>query len=396
MALRGAILLLAGMSWISWGCVYDFKDYQALPSAAGSGGGGSGGGVAGSGGAGGSGGGVTCDGVDFTQDPQHCGGCGIDCTGGAPCNDGVCGPVATDLAVPARQVATLGERVFVMRGTAPPGEIVTYAAEFQPLDSPLSVEPVCDVTGFLSTGINAVYYRAQNPNTVCSATHEYVYTCGLTPPCTLTMHDLSAHMNGIAVTNTTFYFLTPDGVVHATGVSPEGVPNTQENSPTPVSASAILGEGGFMLGYDAVRSALWWTTYHGCVYKAAFADFPVATAQCFPQTVPKAGLLLVAPNNKIYVGSTDKGIYEIDPNAMVAGPAPAFGPSPDLHLLAADIDYVYAYDTASPSLVAIRHSGVERARFPVPSPIFGADANHPKYLYFVEGNLLYRWRKPVP
>jgi hypothetical protein len=396
-------MLVAGLSSISCNLVYDFNNYQGLSGGGGLGGGGMGGsagatgpGTGGSagGGVGGSGGSVSCVGIDFTQDPQHCGACGFDCAGGA-CNDGVCEPVATDLALTGRQVASLGERVFVVRGAAPPGELVTYAADFDALDSPLSTEAVCDITGFISAGPMKVYYRAQNPADVCG-TDEYVYSCGDTPPCTKTTHNVPVHINGVAAVGSTFYFMTPDGVIHATNLSPTGVPSVMENMPVPVASMAMVAEGAFLLEHDPVRNALWWTTYNGCIYKAPIANFPIATADCFPQTVPSTGRLVISPNDKFYVGSVSAGIYAIDPDASIAGPAPAFG-APALGLVAVDSDYVYAFDTASPSLVALRHgSAVERARIPVPDVIFSADANHPNYVFFVAGSSLYRWRKPSP
>jgi hypothetical protein len=111
--------------------------------------------------------------------------------------------------------------------------------------------------------------------------------------------------------------------------------------------------------------------------------------------VPKPWNLLISPNDKIYVGSLDGGIYSINPDAGMSV-APSFGPIPGATLKAVDGDYVFAHDPAGTgSLVALRHGkGAERARIAVTGDVSSADARHPTYTFFVAGNRLYRWRKP--
>jgi hypothetical protein len=394
MAFRRALLLFAGMSSISCSLVYDFNDYQALPSV-GSGGdmSGSGGGMSGSGGSGGT---VSCDGIDFTQDPAHCGACGVDCAGG-DCNGGVCSPVATDLAVTGQQVATLGETVFVVRGVAAPGELVTYSADFLPIEGPLSTEPVCDAIGFIARGPAKVYFSPQNGSGACGA-DSYVYSCGPASPCVKTAHTIPfpLHINGMAVVNSDFYFLTPDSVLHMAPLSVDGLPSDIEVQPVRVESMVEPGMGGYMIAHDPVRNALWWTTFEGCTYTVGVPQLPIGTAGCSAQTVPSPGPVFISPNNKIYIGGASTGIFSINPDVMVPEPALAFG-APELRLVAVDSDYVYAHDTAAASLVALRHgAAVERARIPVPGYIAGVDANHPKYVFFTVGSSLYRWRKPSP
>ena len=407
MAFRRALLVFAGMSSISCSLVYDFNDYQALPSAGsgggmsgsgGSGGGmsGSGGGMSGSGGSGGSGGTVSCDGVDFMQDPAHCGACGVNCAGGA-CNAGVCSPVATELTVQGQQVATLGETVFVVRGVAAPGEMLTYSADFLPSEGPLSTEPVCDAVGFLSPGPLKVYFSPQNGTGACGM-DSYVYSCGQGAPCAKTAYTIPfpLHINGMAVVKTDFYFLTPDGVLHMAPLSVDGIPSDSEVQPVRVESMVQLGQGAYMIAHDPVGNALWWTTIEGCTYTVGVPQLPIGMAGCSAQTVPNPGPVFVSLNNKIYIGSLNAGIFSINPDVMVPEPALAFG-APELRLLAVDSDYVYAYDTAVASLVALRHgAAVERARIPVPGGIASTDANHPKYVFFTVDSSLYRWRKPSP
>jgi hypothetical protein len=395
MAFRRALLLFAGMSSISCSSVYDFDDYKALPSGGSGGGmsgsGGSGGGMSGSGGSGGV---VSCDGIDFTQDPAHCGACGINCAGG-DCNGGVCSPVETKLGVTGQQVATLGEKVFVVRGVAAPGEMVTYSADFVPIEGPLSTEPVCDAIGFLSPGPAKVYFRPQNSTGACGA-ESYVYSCGQAPTCGKTVHTVHPHINGVAVVNSDFYFLTSDGVLHMAPLSVDGFPSDIEFQPVRIESMVQLGLGAYMIAYDSARNALWWTTYDGCTYTVGVPQLPITSAGCSAQTVPNPGPVLISPDNKIYIGGVNAGIYSINPDVMVPEPALAFG-APELRLLAVDSDYVYAYDTAVASLVALRHgAAVERARIPVQGVIASADANHPKYVFFTVGSSLYRWRKPIP
>ncbi|HLM74567.1 MAG TPA: hypothetical protein VK459_17795 [Polyangiaceae bacterium] len=407
MAIRRALVLVAGLSSTSCGMVYDFNDYQGLPGA-GSGGGGVGGsggssgpgtggsGVGGSGGSGGSGGMVSCNGIDFTQDPQHCGACGVACDGGA-CNNGVCTPVEANLTKDGRMVATLGDRVFVVRSDMMSAELVLYPVNYTSTDSPLNTTPVCDGNGFLSAGVSRVYYRPQNAGDACDTTYEYVHSCDTAFSCALTKYTVPNHINGVVAVGSDFYYMQLEGTMHKDTLSPEGVP--AETNPTPVVVEGMVEvKGGtYLLSYDLKRDALWWTTFEGCVYKALRTDLPISLLGCSGHEVPSVQRLIISPNDKFYVGSTQGGIYAMDPEAVVPAPVPAFGP-PGLRLLAADGDYVYAYDPASPAaLVALRHgSAVERARLPMTFEVINADAQHSKYVFFVAGTSLYRWRKPAP
>ena len=87
--------------WLSLGLLFVGTSCSEI-TYVGSGGGGavvsggaasSGGGMIGGGGVGGGAGGTaSCEGVDFAEDPAHCGSCGHDCAGG-DCDAGVCQPV---------------------------------------------------------------------------------------------------------------------------------------------------------------------------------------------------------------------------------------------------------------------------------------------------------------
>ena len=343
------------------------------------------------------------------KDSQNCGACGVDCALGE-CTGGVCTPISTALELPAGQVASFGELVFVAMGDTKSGKLAAYPVEFTSPPTPAFIEQdVCDAAGFLSVGPKRVYYRPQNgpidgvfgnPN-LCGADH-FVYSCDATPSCVKTTHTLPVHMNGVAVVeNKDFYFTLPtdNNEMHKTTLTPDGVPSVAESPILQVPSMEGMKSTAFLLSYDPNRKALWWTTYDGCIFRAAITELPLMmTAPCYAKTVPSPRLLVITKNDKFYVGGVTSGIYAFDP-AEVAAPAPSFG-APELILLGADNDYVYAFEGgANPSLVALRHgSAEERTRISLPGAmrVDGLDALHSKYVFFTAGGLLYRWRRPVP
>jgi hypothetical protein len=187
-----------------------------------------------------------------------------------------------------------------------------------------------------------------------------------------------------------------EGVMHKDTLGPDGVPAGTNPTPNVVDSMVLVTDGTYLLSYDPKRDALWWTTYKDCVYRVFRSELPIGSVGCFGANIPMPGRLVISPNDKFYVGSIMGGIFAMNPEAMVPENSPTFG-APSLWLLATDSDYVYAYDAANPSLVALRHgSAEERARLPMPSTVLNADAQHSKYVFFVAGNYLYRWRKPLP
>jgi len=410
MAFRRALVLLAGMSSISCGVVYDFDDYQAARGAGGGGQGGDGGGQGGSGGSGGAGGSGSCEGVDLMKDPQNCGGCGVDCAGGE-CTGGFCRSVTMDLKTQGKQVASLGDLVFVIRGDTLTGlgDLVTYPVEFLSDSMPQVVSEVCDSAGFMSATPTRVYYRAQNGGQICNkdmpaVMSQYVYACDATPSCVKTAHNVPEHINGVAVVEGSFYFTVPSmpSELRVTSLTSDGVPSNMEST-IQVPSMDMTMDGAYLLSYDPDRKALWWTTFKGCVFRADIQTLPLMTAPCFTQSVPSAGLLVISPSKQFYVSSVvnevGKGIYKLDPDAMMPSMATLLEGTSELSLLAADSDYIYAFDNANPGLVALRHdSAKERARIPLPGAVGlgGIDVLNSKYVFFTEGKSLYRWRKPSP
>jgi hypothetical protein len=300
------------------------------------------------------------------------------------------------LAKPGVQVAWLDDVVFVVQGGGSGAEIVTYPVDFKGKTDPISTAPVCDSLGYLSAGPARAYYRPQNNATVCGTN---LYSCDTSLSCVSTTHDIGTyHINGAVVVGPSFYFSTAEGSIsriYMAALSPEGVP-AEGNKTTMVQSMATNGLGASLISYDPVRHALWWTTYDGCVYTAGITPITIMEASCFPQMVPKPLNLLISPNDKIYVGSLDGGIYSINPDAAMLENAPSFGPIPGATLKAVDGDYVFAHDPAGlGSLVALRHgTGEERARITETGSVVSADARHPTYTFFIAGNTLYRWRKP--
>jgi hypothetical protein len=330
-------------------------------------------------------------------DPQNCGGCGVVCGGGVgSCANGICAPVEVNLGMAGRQVATLADKVFVVRSDAA-AELVAYSVNFTSADMPLFTMPSCDGNGFLSAGAQRVYYRPQNAGDVCNSMYEFVYSCDAALACNLTQYTIPDHINGAVAVGTDFYFIAPAGVMHRDTLSAAGIPAETNPPPKVVESMVQVGGGGFLLEYDAKRDALWWTTYEGCVYRVFRSQLPQSSIGCFGATVPSYGRLVISPNDEFYVGGvTNGGIWEIDPEAVVPTPGTQFAPE-GIGLLAVDGDYVYAFEPATSSLVVLHHgTAQERVRLAVTDPVIGADAAHPQYLFFTAGTYLYRWRKPLP
>lgn len=373
MALNRVLLLSVSLGSISCGMVYDFDGYQGLPD------------------------GGPCAGADFASDPLNCGACGWDCAGGS-CTDGVCSPVAVIHTKAVTQVASLVDLVFVLNGDENNAKIITYPAEFTSATQPTFFDDGCDATGFITATDKRVYYRPQDPGT-CDAAH--VLSCGATPPCARTTYaDAKAgeHVNGAVAAGSSFFFMvTGEFTIREVELTPDGVPSDMTKA-VKVGAMTTPGSGPYHIDYDPSRNALWWTTFGGCVYTIALQDdSSQPSADCFKQAVPNPGMPLITSGGTIYVGSLDGGIREMKPDATKMEMAPLFGSSNTLYLGAIDGDFVFAYDAAPGSLVALAHgTAEERARIPVTDTIGSTDARHPKYVFFTIANGLYRWRKPPP
>ncbi|NUQ75616.1 MAG: hypothetical protein HUU21_18885 [Polyangiaceae bacterium] len=301
-----------------------------------------------------------------------------------------------DIVHSGRQVAWLGDRVFVVRSGVGVAELAVYPIDFTGDEQAISAISVCDGLGFLTAGPSRVYYRPQNAGNACDSTYEDLHSCDAAFMCNLTKYAIPNHINGLAVVGSDIYFTMPLEAMYKDTLSPEGIPAGTDPLPIQVELMVQPGLGAFLLSYDPKRDALWWTTYEGCIYQLPRSMLPQSSVGCFGQTAPSFGPLLISPNDFFYLGGVSSGIYVVNPESKVPEPATAFG-SPDLRLRAVDSDYVFAYDGANPSLVALRHgSGEERARLKLSEDALSVDARHPKYVFFVAGSMLYRWRKPLP